>query len=62
MFEPAHGVGHGVIAGREADANEAFTVGPECGAGRDGKPGALTQRIIDRFRKLTSETGTPIYG
>jgi branched-chain amino acid aminotransferase len=28
----------------------------------DGKPGALTQRIIDRFRKLTSETGTPIYG
>ena len=28
----------------------------------DGKPGALTQRVIERFRKLTSETGTPIYG
>ena len=28
----------------------------------DGKPGAVTQRVIDRFRKLTSETGTPIYG
>jgi branched-chain amino acid aminotransferase len=28
----------------------------------DGKPGALTQKVIDRFRKLTSETGTPIYG
>jgi branched-chain amino acid aminotransferase len=27
----------------------------------DGKPGLITQRVIERFRKLTSETGTPIY-
>ena len=26
-----------------------------------GKPGALTGRIITRFRELTRETGTPIY-
>jgi branched-chain amino acid aminotransferase len=27
----------------------------------DGKPGALTKRIIGRFRELTQTTGTPIY-
>ena len=27
----------------------------------DGKPGAVTQRIIARFRELTQSTGTPIY-
>jgi branched-chain amino acid aminotransferase len=27
----------------------------------DGKPGAITQRIIARFRELTQSTGTPIY-
>ena len=27
----------------------------------DGKPGLITQRVIEKFRKLTSETGTPIY-
>ncbi len=27
----------------------------------DGKPGAVTQRIIARFRELTQTTGTPIY-
>ena len=26
----------------------------------DGKPGAVTQRIIARFRELTQSTGTPI--
>jgi branched-chain amino acid aminotransferase len=26
-----------------------------------GKPGSLTGRIIERFRELTRETGTPIY-
>ncbi|MDR3404089.1 MAG: branched-chain-amino-acid transaminase [Chthoniobacter sp.] len=28
----------------------------------DGKPGAITNRIIARFRELTQSTGTPIYG
>ena len=27
----------------------------------DGRPGALTQRIITRFRELTQTTGTPVY-
>jgi branched-chain amino acid aminotransferase len=27
----------------------------------DGKPGTVTTRIMDRFRKLIRETGTPIY-
>jgi len=27
----------------------------------DGKPGAITQRAIARFRELTRETGTPIF-
>jgi branched-chain amino acid aminotransferase len=27
----------------------------------DGKPGAVTNRIIARFRELTQSTGTPIY-
>jgi branched-chain amino acid aminotransferase len=27
-----------------------------------GKPGAITQKIIARFRELTQSTGTPIYG
>jgi branched-chain amino acid aminotransferase len=27
----------------------------------DGKPGEVTQKIIDRFRQLTTQTGTPIY-
>jgi branched-chain amino acid aminotransferase len=27
----------------------------------DGKPGAVTQRIIAKFRELTQSTGTPIY-
>ena len=27
----------------------------------DGKPGAVTQRVIARFRELTQSTGTPIY-
>lgn len=27
----------------------------------DGKPGAVTQRIIAKFRELTQATGTPIY-
>ena len=27
----------------------------------DGKPGALTQRIVARFREITQSTGTPIY-
>jgi len=27
----------------------------------DGKPGPITQRIIDRFRELTQTTGTAIY-
>ena len=26
-----------------------------------GKPGSITMRIIDRFREMTRETGTPIY-
>jgi len=26
-----------------------------------GKPGSITMRIIERFRKMTRETGTPIY-
>jgi branched-chain amino acid aminotransferase len=28
----------------------------------NGKPGPITNRIIDRFRALTQSTGTPIYG
>ncbi len=27
----------------------------------DGKPGAITQRIIQRFREITQTTGTPVY-
>ncbi|RYD75570.1 MAG: branched-chain amino acid aminotransferase, partial [Verrucomicrobiaceae bacterium] len=27
----------------------------------DGKPGALTQRVIERFREITQSTGTAIY-
>ncbi len=27
----------------------------------DGKPGAITQRIIKRFREITQATGTPVY-
>jgi branched-chain amino acid aminotransferase len=27
----------------------------------DGKPGAVTRRVIEQFRKLTQSTGTPIY-
>jgi branched-chain amino acid aminotransferase len=27
----------------------------------DGKPGPVTQRVIERFRQLTTQTGTPIY-
>lgn len=27
----------------------------------DGKPGPITQRLIERFRELTATTGTPIY-
>jgi len=27
----------------------------------DGKPGAITQRVIARFRELTRATGTPIF-
>ena len=27
----------------------------------NGKPGAITQRIITRFRELTQNTGTPVY-
>ncbi len=27
----------------------------------NGKPGAITQRIITRFRELTQSTGTPVY-
>ena len=27
----------------------------------DGKPGPITQRLIERFRELTASTGTPIY-
>jgi branched-chain amino acid aminotransferase len=26
-----------------------------------GKPGAITQRIVARFRELTQTTGTPVY-
>ena len=26
----------------------------------NGKPGAITQRVMERFHKLTRETGTPI--
>jgi len=26
-----------------------------------GKPGSITMRVIDRFREMTRETGTPIY-
>ena len=28
----------------------------------DGKPGALTGRIIARFREIAGSTGTPIHG
>jgi len=27
----------------------------------NGKPGTITQRMIERYHKLTRETGTPIY-
>ncbi len=27
----------------------------------DGKPGAMTKRLLNRFRELTNSEGTPIY-
>ncbi len=27
-----------------------------------GKPGPVTQKVIQKFRELTQNTGTPIYG
>jgi len=28
----------------------------------NGKPGPITTRIMARFREMTRDTGTPIYG